>query len=132
MNALEEPEIILRGSAPIVRQIQEQIRACILSGQLQAGEQLPSVRAVAVGLAVNPYAVHQAYAELECQGLVTTEDGSGTLVAATPGIPGAPEEQPTALERFCHQCLAHARAMGFVAEDVLRGIERLAQRRTPS
>ena len=71
---------------PIYRQIQDQIRYGIASGLLRAGEQLPTVRALAVELAVNPNTVIKAYSELEREGVLTTEQGSGTFVAAQPVI----------------------------------------------
>src|SRR5262249_17946110 len=60
-----------------------------LSGALRPGEELPTVRAVAVGLAVNPHAVEQAYDRLERAGLLTwTDGGGGPRVAGPSGDPG--------------------------------------------
>src|SRR5436190_21615936 len=84
MTSAREPELILQGGASIHRQIRDQIRACILSGLLHPGEQLPTLRALAVGLSVNPNSIARAYARLEREGFVTTEDGSGTFVAMPP------------------------------------------------
>ncbi len=81
MSYYPDPEVALQGGVAISRQIQCQIRDCIASGQLVAGEQLPSVRAMAVELAVNPSAVSKAYRELERDGFLTSEEGSGTFIA---------------------------------------------------
>jgi GntR family transcriptional regulator len=80
MNDHAEPEVCLEGLGPIHRQIADQIRGHILLGGLRPGDQLPTIRAVAVALAVNPRAVERAYTQLEYEGLVTTEDGSGIFV----------------------------------------------------
>jgi GntR family transcriptional regulator len=77
-------ELFLQGGAPIQMQIAEQLRHYIQMDLLQPGEQLPTVRAVAVGLSVNPRTVEAAYAELERQGYVTSEEGSGIFVAWQP------------------------------------------------
>ena len=63
---------------PIYRQIQDQIRYGIASGLLTPGEQLPTVRELAVRLEVNPNTVIKAYTELERAGVLSTEQGSGT------------------------------------------------------
>src|ERR1700737_4749124 len=73
-----------KSGVPIYRQIQDLIRYGVASGLLSPGEQLPTVRALAVELAVNPNTVIKAYTELERQGIVTTEQGSGTFVARPP------------------------------------------------
>jgi GntR family transcriptional regulator len=77
----ESPELVLQGGSPIRQQIEEQIRQLVQSGALRPGEELPTIRAVAVGLAINPHAVEQAYDRLEKAGFVTHADGSGPRVA---------------------------------------------------
>jgi GntR family transcriptional regulator len=83
----ESPELILQGGSPISQQIEGQIRGFVQSGALRPGEELPTVRAVAVGLAVNPHAVEQAYDRLERAGLLTWTDGSSPRVAEPPDGP---------------------------------------------
>ena len=90
-----------KSGVPIYRQIQDQIRFGITSGRLRAGEQLPTVRALAVDLAVNPNTVIKAYTELERQGVLTTEQGSGTFVAQVPAVTLAPEDQQAKLLALC-------------------------------
>src|SRR5262249_36204508 len=86
---------------PIYRQIQDQIRYGIASGRLQPGEQLPTVRALAVDLSVNPNTVIKAYTELERQGVLTTEQGSGTFVAPLPAVALAPKDRQAKLRALC-------------------------------
>jgi GntR family transcriptional regulator len=120
-----EPEVVLDGAGPIHRRIYEQIRDLIANGTLKPGEQLPTVRAAAVELGVNPNAVAQAYAELADAGLVSDADGSGTYVA------GSQENNssPTALAALAADFLARAAELGFTAEDALRAVQALHERR---
>src|SRR5438445_6108504 len=82
MSSSPDPELTLQGGVSICNQIRTQIRDCVVSGQLIPGEQLPTVRAMAVELAVNPGAVSKAYQELEREGFLTSDEGSGTFVAS--------------------------------------------------
>jgi GntR family transcriptional regulator len=118
MNVGHEPELILQGGAPIHRQIRDQIRACILSGQLDPGEQLPTPRALAVGLSVNPNTIARAYAWLEREGFVTTEEGSGTFVAV-PEVCQSAATPRARVRRLCSRFLALAARRGFTAEEVI-------------
>jgi GntR family transcriptional regulator len=78
----DSPELVLDGAGPIWRQIAGQLRRLMRTGALRPGEELPTVRALAVGLAVNPHAVEQAYHRLERAGLLSRSDGSSPRVAA--------------------------------------------------
>jgi GntR family transcriptional regulator len=123
-----EPEVALEGGAPIRRQIRDQIRASIRSGLLHPGEPLPSVRALAVALAINPGAVEQAYAALEREGFVTMEDQSGAFVAE-PAVWSTDAARSAQLERLCTDFLTQAARLGFPAADVSAAIHALTQRR---
>jgi len=68
---------------PFYRQIIDQIRFGIASGNLSTGEQLPTVRALAVELKVNLNTVAKAYKELEIQDILETQQGTGTFISAT-------------------------------------------------
>jgi GntR family transcriptional regulator len=122
-----EPELILQGGSPIHFQIEEQIRACIHMGDLQPGDQLPTVRTVAVELAVSPGVVGRAYDDLEREGLLTSEDGSGTFVAAPPQ---SGRERQAELKRLCAEFLALAGRHGYSAGEVATIFQCLAQKRT--
>jgi GntR family transcriptional regulator len=126
VNTCFEPELVLHGGAPIHCQIAEQVRDCILSGQLRPGDQLATVRAVAAELGVNPNTVTKAYTELEREGYLTTEDASGTFVAA----PACREARRERLEQLCAGFLAGAAAEGFSPAEVLHATRALTQRRS--
>ena len=125
INFLLDP----KSGVPIYRQIQDQIRYGIASGRLRPGEQLPTVRALAVDLAVNPNTVIKAYTELERQGVLTTEQGSGTFVASLPAVTLAPEDQQAKLRALCAEFLGQAAQYGFAPNDVLRTIRKLTAER---
>src|SRR3984957_8464613 len=90
-----------KSGVPIYRQIQDQIRYGIGSGKLLPGEQLPTVRALAVELSVNPNTVIKAYTELERSGVLTTEQGSGTFVAPEPSSPLSSPARQDKLNSVC-------------------------------
>jgi GntR family transcriptional regulator len=113
----ESPEVVLDGRGPVWQQIEGQIRQLILSGALRFGEQLPTVRAVAVGLAVNPHAVEQAYDRLEQAGLVTRAEGSGPRVTGPASGPGAD------LKRLCEEFLREAAERGHSPAALLHALQ---------
>jgi GntR family transcriptional regulator len=117
MSHAADPELVLAGGAPIGRQLERQLRRLIRAGELGPGEELPSVRAVAVGLSISPRAVEEAYANLEREGLVSRAEGSGVLVG--PPAPAA-GECLAELGRLCREFLARAARGGFSAAEVLQ------------
>jgi GntR family transcriptional regulator len=113
----ESPELVLDGGAPAWQQIEGQIRRLVLTGALRPGEELPTVRAVAVGLAVNPHAVERAYDRLEWAGLLSRADGGGPCVAVPPGGPGEAD-----LKRLCELFLRGAAERGHSLAAVLHAL----------
>jgi GntR family transcriptional regulator len=127
MNTCSEPELTLRGGAAIYRQILLQIRDHVASGELAPGEQLPTVRAMAVGLAVNPSIVEKAYKDLEKQGFLTSNEGSGTFVASLPAAHLQPNEYQGEFERLCLEFLTQAARYGFSSTDIVEAIQKLTK-----
>src|SRR5207245_4185478 len=121
-----------KSGVPIYRQIEDQVRYVIASGLLTPGEQLPTVRSLAVELSVNPNTVIKAYSELEREGILTTEQGSGTFVAAQQPATRADENRDAKLESMCSEFLAQAARLGFSSQDVVNGIQSLMERKTPA
>src|ERR1700722_13654334 len=66
---------------PVYRQLIDQVQAAIASGVLHTGDQLPTVRQVAVDLTINPNTVSRAYREMEIRGSLDTQQGSGTFIS---------------------------------------------------
>ena len=70
-----------RDSQPIYGQIKDGLRRMIVSGALEPGEKLPSVRAMAMDLAINPNTIHRAYSELEAEGFIYSIPGKGSFAS---------------------------------------------------
>ena len=64
------------------RQLVDQVREAVATGQLRPGDQLPAVREVVTQITINPNTVHRAYRELEYLGLTIPQRGLGTFIAA--------------------------------------------------
>ena len=91
--------------------------AGIATGGLQPGDRLPTVRALAVELAIDPNTVARAYKELEIRGLVATQQGSGTFVAAVE-VRHDEVVRRARLQRLIDEFLARAAADGFRLDEV--------------
>jgi|SRR5699024_382047 len=88
--------------APLSTQLQEQIRGLITTGQLAAGERLPSVRQLASDLDIAPRTVAKAYAALQGEGLLNARIGGGTRVA--PNASPTNQDVVEAARHFTHVC----------------------------
>ena len=102
-----------RDARPIYLQIVEGYRAQILSGVLQPGEKLPSVRELAMELSINPNTIQRAYRQLEALGWIATVPGKGCFVSGLPEY--AAEEQKELLRAFDEAAAALVRR-GFTRE----------------
>jgi len=107
---------------PFYRQVIDQIMAGIATGALRAGEQLPTVRALAVDLKVNLNTVGKAYKELEIRGILTTQQGSGTFIAAVTVERNEIERQRQVVQ-VVDEVLARAAALGLPLQDLLAELE---------
>ncbi|MDO8586723.1 MAG: GntR family transcriptional regulator [Armatimonadota bacterium] len=111
---------------PIYAQVTEQVKWAVTSGRLKRGEQLPTVRQLAVELRVNPNTVARAYAELERMGLIATQRGRGTFVLAEPRH--VPErEREAELTRLARTAVAEAAALGYSPAEVARAMLKLTE-----
>jgi GntR family transcriptional regulator len=110
---------------PIYRQIVEQLRRLIASGQLTAGELLPSVRDVAGFHAINPMTVSRAYSIAETEGLLERLRGKGMAVAATRKAVQSESQRLALLEAQLQELARHANELELPAEPVLRRLAKL-------
>ena len=108
----------LRSGVPVYRQLIDQVRGGVASGSLAAGDQLPTVRQLAVDLAINPTTVMRAYRELELGGLLETHQGTGTFIAEKK-MEGKPAERERQLVQMVGEFAARAGAAGFTLEDLI-------------
>jgi GntR family transcriptional regulator len=103
---------------PVYRQLIDQVTGGIASGTLSAGDQLPTVRKVAVDLAINPNTVVRAYRELEIRGLLETQQGTGTFISHKK-IERAEAERQRCLHQLVGEFVARAGSSGFTVQDLL-------------
>src|ERR1700729_3201681 len=108
------------GVAPYL-QIVQQVRQALRLGTLSEGDQLPTVKDVVAGLAINPNTVLKAYRELEHEGLVAARPGVGTFVTATLGNGSLAALGP--LRRDLERWLAQARRAG-LDDDIIEALYR--------
>ena len=110
-----------KSGVPFYRQIIEQVKFAIARGDLRPGDRLPTVRQLAVDLAINPNTVIRAYRELEIEGTVDTQQGSGTFVSARrPDIDRL--ERQRMLNQILTDMLARASTYGLTLDEVLDGL----------
>lgn len=110
-----------RSPTPIYAQIAERVRVAVASGELRAGDGLPSVRALATRLRVNPATVVQAYRDLEREGIVEMKQGAGTYVADVPADTRA-RERSAAAKRLVRELLASAARLGINRDDLRKAL----------
>lgn len=102
---------------PIYVQLKEQVKKAVASGLLKPGEQMPSVRELALKLTINPNTVSKVYQELEREGVIQTARGLGTFVAQRSTEYGGKQEE--ALEKALEALMVEAYQLA-VSEEVLR------------
>lgn len=123
---LETPPFVFRLDAhsgvPVYRQLIDQVQAGIASGMLNAGEQLPTVRQVAVDLAINPNTVSRAYREMEIRGLLDTQQGTGTFVADR-RVEFSKDERERQLGQLTSEFVSRAGAAGFTLKQVIKALK---------
>ena len=115
---------------PVYLQLREQVLHAIARGELKAGDQLPTVREVAVELSINPNTVNRAYADLERDGYLTSRRGRGTFIAAPRSATKTGPTQRDRLQDIARRALIEGRSFGFTAEDLIDAIQRSGSRRT--
>jgi GntR family transcriptional regulator len=113
----------LKSGVPVYRQIIDQVLVAVASGTLAGGDQLPTVRQLAVDLSINPNTVVRAYRELEIRGILTTHQGTGTFITPVKIEPNDAERQRR-LSQMVSEFVAHAGGAGFTLQEV---VDRLAE-----
>jgi len=112
---------------PVYRQLIDQVQAGIASGIMLPGDQLPTVRQVAVDLAINPNTVMRAYRELEIRGVIDTHQGTGTFISDRK-IQQDEVERARKLDQLVTEFVARAGAGGFTLKELMEAMrERLSE-----
>jgi GntR family transcriptional regulator len=112
-----------KAGIPFYRQIIDQIKFGIASGKLKIGEQLPTVRALAVELKVNLNTVAKAYRELEIQNILETHQGTGTFIGKVE-LQISKKEKEKKLQEICQEFCTIAFSYGFNVDDIIHELQK--------
>jgi GntR family transcriptional regulator len=104
---------------PIYAQLDRAIRAAIATGELKPGDQLPTVRQLAVDLAVNANTVARVYAQLERDGILETQRGVGTFVRESPSPQAARAHRERELRELIRRFIGDAALLGFTLSELI-------------
>lgn len=115
----------LHSGVPVYRQLIDQVLGGIAAGTLRGGDQLPTVRQVAVDLEINPNTVVRAYRELEIRGALETQQGTGTFVSHQK-VARDDVERRRQLSQLVNELVARAGAAGFTLKDLIEQLNDFA------
>ncbi|MBN2352811.1 MAG: GntR family transcriptional regulator [Spirochaetales bacterium] len=118
-----------KSGVPFYKQIILQIEMAIADGRLKTGDQLPTVRGLAVDLSLNPNTVARAYSELEIRGIVTTQQGSGTYISDK-RIEMSDVEREKVLAEMVRTFVSNASSYGFSIKEIIEYFKEIE--RTPT
>jgi GntR family transcriptional regulator len=107
---------------PIYLQIEERIRAAIMSGEASPGEELPSIRGLAADLRVSVITTKRAYDDLEREGFIVTSPGRGTFVAE-PNVEFMREARLREIEAHAAKAVDAAKAAGIGRDELSRIVD---------
>ena len=113
-----------RDATPIWAQLERGLRAAIASGRLRPGDQLPTVRQLAVDLRVNANTVARVYSDLERSGVLETRRGVGSFIRATAEEARSKKEHKKRLRAFATRVVGDAAAAGFTPEELVSAIRK--------
>ncbi len=108
---------------PIYRQLMEQVRRMVSSGQLQPGSELPSVRELALSHAVNPMTISKAYSLLEAEGLLERQRGKAMTIATQHGSKDSKTTRLQHLQPVLDQLAIAASQLQLTPDDVLKAVK---------
>jgi GntR family transcriptional regulator len=115
---------------PLYAQLTRAIQFAIATGRLRVGEQLPTVRQLAVDLRVNANTVAKVYTELERSGILETRRGVGTFVCARHFDAKNGQDHEKHLRELVDRFMEEAGAMGFSPDDLLDQLQRRRKKET--
>lgn len=117
-----------RSGVPLYLQITEQVKRAVAVGALHPGEQLPTVKSLALELTINPNTVARAYRDLERDGVIETSPGRGSFVRRDGATGIARAGAGEATERALGDAVREAKAIGLARDDVQALFERALDR----
>jgi GntR family transcriptional regulator len=111
----------MHSGVPVYRQLIDQVLGAVATGTLRTGDQLPTVRQVAVDLAINPNTVMRAYREMEIRAILDTQQGAGTFIAEQKAA--APkEERKRQLVQLAGEFISRAGLLGLTLEELMQAL----------
>ena len=110
-----------KSGVPYYKQIILQVEFAIADGRFATGDQLPTVRSLAVELKINPNTVARAYNELEIRGIVTTQQGTGTFISDKQ-LQLTEVEREGALDGLIRPLITKATSYGFSMDEVISAV----------
>jgi GntR family transcriptional regulator len=114
----------MQTGVPVYRQIIDQVHAARASGAARPGDQLPTVRQLAVDLSINPNTVVRAYRELEITGVLSTQQGTGTFITDSK-IEQSKAERERKLDQLVAEFVARAGREGFTVRELRSRLKHL-------
>jgi GntR family transcriptional regulator len=113
-----------KSGVPFYKQIILQIQMAIADGRLTTGDQLPTVRGLAVDLQINPNTVARAYNELEIRGIVTTQQGTGTFISKKK-VKITDVERERVLSEISRNFISRATSYGFSIKEIIEYLKEI-------
>ncbi len=105
-------------SVPIYIQIEDSIHSLIAAGQIQPGEQLPTIRELAADIRVNLNTVARAYFELDKEGVISTQRGKGTFVSGVPDQKQMEKKRQKLLHSIMLSALEETHGLGYSTQEI--------------
>lgn len=122
-SLIENIRLDFRSGTPIYTQIVEQVKQQVISGQLEPGDQLPTVRALALELRVNFNTVARAYRLLDEAGIISTQQGRGTYILEVPPPERTNKLRHQALKALTRDYLSEAFRLGCSQEEIQKALK---------
>jgi GntR family transcriptional regulator len=118
-------------SVPIYIQIEDSIHSLIAAGQLQPGEQLPTIRELAADIRVNLNTVARAYFELDKEGVISTQRGKGTFVSGVPDQKQLEKKRKKLLKSIIDSALQEASNLGYSRQEIKKSFQKELEKIVP-
>lgn len=122
-SPVENIHLDFRSGTPIYTQIVEQVKQKVISGELKPGDQLPTVRALALELRVNFNTVARAYRLLDESGIISTQQGRGTYILDVPPPEHSDKLRQQALKALTRDYLNEALRLGCSQAEIIEALK---------
>jgi GntR family transcriptional regulator len=118
-----ELQVDLESGVPLYMQLVDRIKQMVVSGQLQPGQQLPTIRQLAADLRINYNTVGRAYSILDEEGVISTQQGRGTYISSRLNEGQLRRLRLDKLRGMIGRAVHEARALGYSREEIERVVE---------